>query len=291
MIQVEDYYVPEATIRLFSPQWYFQQEHKGRLIMDQFSTKLELAKRLVVSFPYNGSNNLPQIGPTCAFQIGLSFEDACLLGDGHSVRTFMSVANETNQNLTAAQRELLIWHWKLGHANFQWIQALCCQAPERLPTLPTTHVKTSSCCAPKCAACLLAKQNRHGPGNNSATLKPGQDMKLKKNHLRPGDCVLVDQYQTPIPGCLPNTYGKEKKEEQFTGGTICVDHASGYIHHTHQVSLRVGETLKALQYFERFSREHNITIKEFRADNTPFGNSEIVDTLRAHGQRIKFSDV
>jgi hypothetical protein len=32
----------------------------------------------------------------------------------------MSVASETNQYLTKAQKELLIWYWKLGHCHFGW---------------------------------------------------------------------------------------------------------------------------------------------------------------------------
>ena len=59
--------------------------------------------------------------------IGLTFDDATALRDGHSVYNYMSVAYESNQNLTRAQKELLLWHWKLGHANLQWIQTLCCE--------------------------------------------------------------------------------------------------------------------------------------------------------------------
>jgi hypothetical protein len=28
----------------------------------------------------------------------------------------LTVADEVNHNLTAARKELLLWHWKLGHA-------------------------------------------------------------------------------------------------------------------------------------------------------------------------------
>ena len=35
------------------------------------------------------------------------------------------VPTESNQNLTSVQKELLLWHWKLGHANLQWIQTQC----------------------------------------------------------------------------------------------------------------------------------------------------------------------
>jgi hypothetical protein len=49
---------------------------------------------------------------------------------------------------------------------------------------------------------------------------------------------------------LLKTYGKEPKKEKYTGGTLLVDHATGYIYLGHQVSLQVGETLQMKHAFE-----------------------------------------
>ena len=73
----------------------------------------------LLQFPYNSNNNLPLMLQAEPHHIGLTFDDATTLGDGHSVHNYMSAADESNQNLTSAQKELLLWHWKLGHANFQ----------------------------------------------------------------------------------------------------------------------------------------------------------------------------
>ena len=231
--------------------------------------------------------------PSPSHNVGLTFEDACILGDGFSARTFLSVADETNQNLTASQKELLTWHWKLGHANFQWIQTLC-----RHPTsdskrciLPTKLAKTSSFPAPKCAACMLGKQARRTPTLSIGHHLPNKDLLLKTNHLNPGDCVSLDQYQSSIPGRLEHTYGKEKKDERYTGGTIFVDHASGLMYLQHQVSLRVGETLKAKYAFEQMARDFSVSIKKYHADNMPFGNGDFVRSVEDSGQSIKFSGV
>jgi hypothetical protein len=35
-----------------------------------------------------------------------------------------SVAEETNQNITQAQKELLLWHWRLGHIGFELVQRM-----------------------------------------------------------------------------------------------------------------------------------------------------------------------
>ena len=55
-------------------------------------------------------------------------------------------------------------------------------------------------------------------------------MMIKREHLSPGDCVSLDQYESSIRGRLPpQTKGKECTDEQYTGGTLFVDHASGMI--------------------------------------------------------------
>jgi len=36
---------------------------------------------------------------------------------------FLNVTNADNANLTPAQKELLWWHFKLGHFNLAWIQS------------------------------------------------------------------------------------------------------------------------------------------------------------------------
>lgn len=38
-----------------------------------------------------------------------------------------AILDTTNQNLTAAQRELLVWHFKLSHAGLSTVHNLCRQ--------------------------------------------------------------------------------------------------------------------------------------------------------------------
>jgi hypothetical protein len=63
--------------------------------------------------------------------------------------------------------------------------------------------------------------------------------------MQPGTKKYIDQYISGLPGRLTHTRGREDKKTQYNGGTLFVDHCSGYIHHKNQVSLRIGETLKA----------------------------------------------
>ena len=84
---------------------------------------------------------------------------------------------------------------------------------------------------------MLGKQMYHTPGTNFRALVKGKEMMLHHEHLQPGDCVSLDQYESSTPSHLPHTYGKEKKDDQYNGGTLFVNHASSMLFIQHQVSL------------------------------------------------------
>ena len=62
---------------------------------------------------------------------------------------------EMNHNLTKPQKELKLWHARLAHAGFAWIQDL--MRPQKTnvgdlrepPAIPTTNNTTASCAQPK----------------------------------------------------------------------------------------------------------------------------------------------
>ena len=136
-IYTRAYYVPTANIRLFfSPQSYFQEMALGlgEMTTDRTKAVLKLHDGTPLIFPYNRTMNLPLMLPTghrhsgepsrCETRtVGLTREDVRSFND-NSERAWLSVADEMNQNLTTVQKELLLLHWKLGHCNFQWVQAL-----------------------------------------------------------------------------------------------------------------------------------------------------------------------
>jgi hypothetical protein len=98
--------------------------------------------------------------------------------------------------------------------------------------------------------------------------------------------VLINRYVSSVPGHLPHIKGKESPKDKFNGGTIFVDHASAYIHLTHQVSLCVGGTLRAKHSFKKFAATHGVCIEGFQADNAPFGADDFVADLESRGQTI-----
>jgi hypothetical protein len=124
---------------------------------------LTLADGSKLEFPYNSGSNIPIMLPDWKPTVKFTYEDRIgFLAGAESI--FLSVADESNQNLMASQKELLQWHWRLGHANFCWIQWLDStprKSPEGISGKPILWMKTnhmSSCPAPLCAPCQLSKQ-------------------------------------------------------------------------------------------------------------------------------------
>ena len=116
-------------------------------------------------------------------------------------------------------------------------------------------------------------------------------MAIKRNDIHPGDRVSLDHYVCHLPGRLPHTAGKEKVENKYNGGTVFVDHASGYMSIHHQVSLRAGETIVGKHKFENFAAEFGIKIKGYHADNMPFTAKEFIDDIELQQQQLSLSGV
>jgi hypothetical protein len=109
--------------------------------------------------------------------------------------------------------------------------------------------------------------------------------------MQPGAKVSIDQYISGLPGRLNHTRWKEDKKTQYNGGTIFVDHCSGYIHYKNQVSLRIGETLKGKHNSECFAKQFNVKIKHYHSDNAPFGVNAFKADIANQDQELTFSGV
>ena len=131
------------------PQTYFQEQQAGSLPLTHSSTQFNLAEGSTLEFPYNSGSNLPLMLPPMGLQLGLTYKDACVLGNDHLVYSFMSIADEMN---LAPQMELLLCHWYLGHANMQWVQQFChsLNDPSQCCAIAPKHPTTSSGSILKC---------------------------------------------------------------------------------------------------------------------------------------------
>jgi hypothetical protein len=265
--------------------------------MDHTKTRLTLRCGTILEFPFNEGSTLPLMLTNRHFNkpdkfVGLSFQDALTLADCEGLPKLQKVVDEANSNLTPAQKELIYWHQQLGHADPQQIQMMLNQAanPENQQILHPTCQKASSCVAPLCATCQLAKQGRATPNSWNTTLAPEQHH-LSQDKLLPGSMVTIDQYMSATQGRLPHTRGKEAKAKNLVGGTLFMENATQLIRHTHQaVSLHVGETLKAKNSFEALAKEHGFD-KQYHANNASFTAHDFVQDCTNKNQKIDYSGV
>ena len=311
-IQVPCHHVPSSTVRLLSLQDFCLYKGLDRS-KDQFGGD---SNYFWMNADLTGTRFQCPIDPRSNLPVALA-KLPCHLGGCTSNSTLspidpsppcttcnrsqlasLSVLDETNQNLTSAQKELLLWHSRLAHLGFEHVQRL--MHPRVLdpsPTVSTTHepcilpkhASAKTCKPPLCAACQIAKAKRRNSDVSTTTPRPHTP--LNENDIAPGSRVSIDQYESSVRGRLATSRGKESFGTKYAGGTIFCDHSSGLIHCFHQVSLRASDTIISKRSFERFAKSCGVKIKAYHGDNGVFKAKEFMDTITAQGQEIRFSGV
>ena len=189
------YFIPEATIRLFSPKTFVDEDgnDNSSLFLNKKECVSTLGDGVQLSFPYQ-NNNLPMmltpdmVEPKHMFHLDLS---------GNAILNHTCVG-ERNLNLSAPQKELLKWHQKLAHLGFQWIQCLMLPRfprtkfpPKGIGIILTKHASTRVCEPPLCDACHRSRATIKGAGVNTTVPRMGKVGGIV-NELNPGECVSTD---------------------------------------------------------------------------------------------------
>jgi hypothetical protein len=199
-----------------------------------------------------------------------------------------------NNNLSEAHKELLRWHFRLGHLGFAKIQFLM-----RSGVLATTqtmrrlHTSASRITPPpKCAACQYGKQTcRPTPGKRASVVRD-RDGVLKAGDLFPGQTISVDHFVCHTKGRLFTSRGKTSEDSMYSGGCMFVDHASGYLHVEFQTQLNTHETLEAKDKFEQMCRDHGAVPQSYLSDNgSAFTSAGFMNMLRQFAQIIRYAGV
>jgi len=139
-------YSPDLKVRLMSPQVLLDdlRDNNSRFSLGRFGVDFNWHNEGTVNIPIHPITRLPLLQ---------TFRDAKATAKKFAFNG--CVTDENNQNLTAAQKLLLRYHFRLGHiamATVQWIG--------RQGWLGTLGQKMGkSCKHPKCASCLYGKSN------------------------------------------------------------------------------------------------------------------------------------
>ena len=195
LFRTRAYYVPEAHIRIASPQHYFKIHQKGHGEFNCSRMTLTTADDIELNFPYS-PNNLPLMILNDHFTLfpenthaDMAGATSCMI---HEVLTTDVLQRsrhllfDNNSNLTKPQKELLLWHNRLSHAGLGWIQDLMYvkkgdHGDTSVPAIiPTTHSVTKRCDLEgiKCPSCLLTKQSRRATGAHQIRNNPQREMAI-----------------------------------------------------------------------------------------------------------------
>jgi hypothetical protein len=200
----------------------------------------------------------------------------------------LSLSAEGNQNLTAAQRLLLLMHAKFGHLNLAAVQTVLCKAS----FLSTRYQNTSKCdvLGLKCEICELAKATRRPTHGTTQRTDPVANNTIAADHLRPGSRVSCDHFESRLKGC---TYGSYRRptSQTYVGGLILVDATSKYLHVEMQVGFTSAETIRAKQAYEKFAMDHGIIVKSYLTNNSVFKANQLVQHVRDTKQQLRFCGV
>ena len=336
---VPSYHLPHTDIRLLSPQAYHRL-YRGNSYVDDDVVQMNLCPldqqhRSRIDIPMEPNSNLPilfNVSTTSkekelhrqyfkprlslhhreegvSGSAEFSIDEGAIAEVEYEFNRHQSlfgkwgcVSAGNNQNLSAAQKELLLWHWKLG-IGMKRVQSLMRERvmkddnnnpggdvlPQVIhPKLPNA----ASCAIPVCETCQLARQKQRTPKTKTSKAVKEKEGILSADYIRPGDCVHMDQYISKTPGRLESGYGKEGADDSYHGGTIFTDSASSFIWVENQVTLGVGDTLAAKQRVEEFLwEEAAVRVKRYHSDNGIFNAEEFESDCHTKEQAQDFSGV
>jgi len=300
VLRTKALYVPSAGVRLFSPQSFFIDNLDGSLVCTHDRCTLNIPNGSPLEFPWQPVSKLPLMLTESMLAGGSNnkslstmhvFNLADELNDVPEPKP--SVLRPSNLNLTGSQKELLLWHHRLGHAGLQRIQALLGQPRNekgRQVLFPINkHVTT--CEIPKCEACQYAKQKRRQPPSFKSKANPENAGGLSDKILTPGQRVSCDLYESTVRGRLPHTRGKESDDSKLAGGAIFMDVASKLVFVHHMPNLTAAFAVQAKHALERLASSVGVHIKEYLTDNHPFRAQEFIQDCENQQQLHTLSGV
>ena len=110
----------------------------------------------------------------------------------------ITATHSENHNLPEPHKELLRWHYRLGHIGLRTVQFLmrsgALATSQSKQSLHTQAVKIPVHDLPKCAACQFGRQTNHAvPGKVSKVIKDRVGI-MSADKLQPGQRVFIDHF-------------------------------------------------------------------------------------------------
>jgi Reverse transcriptase (RNA-dependent DNA polymerase) len=287
-LRLPAYFVPESPARLLSlPQLLQTYPGETVQITNQMAVLSGLANddtRTQVQAHFNPTNNLPT---TPAYHLN----EMQRVSD--EFNAMVAVVDPRNQNLSAAEKELLKHHQKLAHLDLRRVQFLL-----RTGVLATSaaqkalHTQASKIRdPPKCAACQFGKQTVRVPKTKTTTtvIKDALPVIPQTHSKLPGQTVSIDHFVCSQKGVTLTSRGGIHAPG-YTGGSLLHDNASGFIHVEFHKHLNTHETLEGLRNFEALALDYGVVPTSYVSDSgSAFTAKEFKAHLQQFHQIVKFA--
>ena len=203
-----------------------------------------------------------------------------------------SLTTPSNFNLSNPEKELLKWHCRLSHLNWNAVKWLMRQGflatsikERRLHTAASklTH-------GPICTACQYAKQRRKpSPGSTKKNTDLGTKT-LRHGDVFPGSCISCDHLTMGTPGRRIESYGKEPDDMKYRKGAVFIDHASGYMYAHPLCNDAAADNLEAKEAFEELCKDHGVVPQQYLSDGgSCYTAAEYKDHIQLKGQLMRLS--
>ena len=173
------------------------------------------------------------------------------------------------------QSELMRWHDRLCHLPFANLRLMA--AREEIPK------RLAACRIPKCQSCLYSRATKR------AWRTKGQARHIK-TVTKPGQCVSVDQLESPVAGFIGQNKGSFFRK-RYKVATIFVDHFSRLSFVYLQESTTGAETLLAKRAFEAYAASFGVVITNYHADNGRFAERLFLEHAALQGQTVSLCGV
>ena len=123
-IEVPCYHIPTAEVRLLSPQVLLGLAG-GTSVQTSADLRLCLGNGLIIVATYCPRSRLPVLQLSNSF-VRKNFWADAFAYTSSDIRGVSSdnLLHMKNSNLSASQKEVLLWHYRLSHASTSWIQLL-----------------------------------------------------------------------------------------------------------------------------------------------------------------------
>ena len=199
LIKVPAFYVPKCNVRLLSTTSLLQTYNNETILIEKHQLTLSGISgnptKGAVTALVNPTNNLPT-------SITYRYNDVPIATQ--ALTTTISEVEINNRNLSEPEKELLRWHYRLGHIGYRKVQFLM-----RTGVLGRSEAQRrlhSACCRltspPLCAACQFGRQKRRpSPRKQSSVVKDKEDNLKRVISYLGNALLLITLFAAPKVGC------------------------------------------------------------------------------------------